>query len=145
MSLSAADWAAELDGFGAQIEVEVGKFKRDRAIEILRGVVEGNPFGDPASWQRPPARDYVPGYSAGSWQITSDENGEAEEVGIRSKQEAIAVGIAAAQEIDFRSKVWIVNPAPYIGRLEGGYSPQKPDGWIDAVLARVEAQAASGS
>lgn len=38
--------------------------------------------------------------------------------------------------------VWIINAAPYIGALEGGYSPKARSGWIARAVKRAKQLAA---
>lgn len=135
---NAATFAAELDAFGAQVEVDAVKLKRTVALEVLRGAVLGNPVGQPRLWKRPAPKDYVGGHSRGNWQMTSGEpaNGE---VPRRSPGEALAE--ADGVDVDLERTIWITNNAPYINRLEyDGHSSQAPDGWVRAVVERTKAR-----
>lgn len=115
-----------------------------RAVaELLTGLVRTNPVGNPSFWKRP-RRGYVGGHSRRNWQITKSPVAP-ELPGADPKPGAANIaateGYAAINALPQTTvRVFIVNPVPYMERLNRGWSRQAPAGWIDAELARVIAK-----
>lgn len=134
----AVQFDTDLGAFGVQIEESVVDRKREAALDVLRGVVLGNPVGQPELWKSKAPKGYVGGYSRGNWQMTSGEPAEGA-VALRPPAAVLAEGDQV--DVGLEETTWITNNAPYVGRLEyDGWSSQAPDGWVRAAVERARAR-----
>ena len=122
--------------------------------ELLTGLVRLNPVGNPSFWKprrlkgggTSPrlARGYVGGHSRRNWQV-SQAPLVAELPGADPKEGAANIaaseGYAKINALPQHTRrAFLVNPVPYIERLDRGWSKQAAAGWIDAEFARVIAK-----
>lgn len=114
---------------------------------ILQTLVLGTPVGNPTIWQQPNSapKGYVGGHARGAWQVSIGspiaEDTPDEQID-NSGRQTIQSGQATLQGQPLGSGgsiVWVVNNAPYIGRLNDGHSLQVTPGWIDASIATAVA------
>jgi len=135
---NAAQFAAELDAFGMEIEVEALAHKREVSLELLAGCVFGTPVGNPRLWKRKAPKGYVGGFHRGQWQLTISTPAEAE-VSLRTPQDVLSE--ADGVVLTLEEPAWVANNGPAITRLEyDGHSRQAPDGWVRAVVERLKAK-----
>lgn len=114
------------------------------AIDILSGIIEKNPVGNPDLWKEsslPAPPGYVGGRSRANWQISIttppsepidaiDSDGNATET----------AGLIAMSQAEPGGSIWIYNNVRYIKRLEDGWSyKQAPLGMVAVTLAEYEA------
>lgn len=136
----AAAFRARIEAFQRHVqEKQLATFKRVMA-EALTGLVKANPVGNPTTWKRP-RKGYVGGHSRRNWQVSLATN-VAEIPGTDANGAAsMRDGYTAIGAIPLGTKkAFLINPVPYMERLNQGWSKQAPTGWIDAVLARVLAK-----
>lgn len=108
--------------------------------ELLTVEVQGNPVGNPTIWKQP--RDgYVGGHSRRNWQVTLTPAAPEQAGADASGQTAVTDGYAAIAQIPRGTpRAYLVNPVPYMERLDQGWSRQAPAGWIGAALQQVMAK-----
>lgn len=138
--MAAADFEAELNAFGLEIESLAVQRKREAMLELFGQLVVGTPVGNPRLWKRKAPKGYVGGYHRGQWQLTSGEPAEGE-VPLRSADETLAAAESAAEDVDLERPGWIANSGPAILALEfTGHSQQARNGWIRAAIERIRAR-----
>lgn len=108
-------------------------------LEMFSGVVRVTPVGNKAIWRsnlgkpadRHTPRGYVGGQARRSWRITVGPPGSS-----ATGQDPITV-LAQAKITD---RINVANPLPYMERLNNGWSSQAPAGWVERVMADVDAK-----
>ena len=134
----AAVFDRELSAFGVEIVEEGTRLLQEVTIDTLRGVVFGNPVGQPRLWKRKAPKGYVGGYHRAQWQVSSGQPAEGQ-VARRSPQEVLSDAESAGLELG--ETAWITNNGPAITRLEfDGHSSQAREGWVRAVVERIRAK-----
>lgn len=119
------------------VEDDVELVIREMAFSILRTAVLATPVGNPTLWKNPESASpgYVGGHARRNWRIgiQSAPSGEIEGV---DKSGAATTGEAATKLRAYRGfpRVYIVNNAPYIGRLNDGHSKQAPRGFVERAI-----------
>lgn len=108
--------------------------------ELLTAEVQGNPVGNPTIWKHP-RDDYVGGHSRRNWQVSLTPDVPEQAGADASGGTALDAGYAAIARIPRGTpKAFLVNPVPYMERLDQGWSRQAPAGWIGAALQAVMAK-----
>lgn len=132
---SAQELRGKFDKFMQDVDAYAAQLKKRVVGEVFARVVQDNPVGERGKWRRnlgkPESqwqpKGYVGGQSRNAWRIS---------VGAANFAEQRNPGdVLAAMRLEDR--VWIVNPMPYIGRLNDGWSKQAPAGWIDRAIQQV--------
>lgn len=107
------------------------------AFEALSHVVLGTPVGNPTLWKDPDRAPpgYVGGHARRNWQvgIASAPGDEIEGVD-PSGGAVLRDGRAVIAQYPGRQRLYIVNNAPYIGRLNDGWSTQAPPLFVEAAI-----------
>jgi len=119
----------------AQTMKEVNAVKREIAKKVLATVVLSTPVGMPSTWLSPPPKGYAPGHARFSWR-TSLGNPVTFEVPGRDPggTRTIAAGFVKIKTARFSQNIWFSNNAPYIGRLDQGWSRQAPAGFVEKAI-----------
>lgn len=127
---------------------EITRELRDASVEIIRDgasaflstAVLATPVGNPSLWRNPQSAPpgYVGGHARRNWQVgqavaPSDERAGEDSGGFLT----IAQGKAEIGRYRRLVRLWVVNNAPYIGRLNDGHSTQAPVGFVERALARA--------
>lgn len=114
---------------------EVNLVKREIAKKVLAVVVLSTPVGMPGTWQSPPPKGYAPGHARFSWR-TSLGNPITVEVPGRDPggTRTIADGFGKIKTSRFLQNIWFSNNAPYIGRLDQGWSRQAPANFVEKAI-----------
>lgn len=145
----ASVFRARLEDFERHVQQKHHMLFKRVAAELLTVLVNGNPVGNPSFWKRP-RKGYVGGHSRRNWQIKNapaavelpgvdkDQTPPRFNDASQSMGTAVTDGYAAIGALPLGTKrVFLVNPTPYMERLNRGWSRQAPAGWIDAALRLV--------
>lgn len=134
----AAVFRARLEGYREHIKRAAHKTLQRVLAETLTQLAQENPVGDPTFWKRPRA-GYVGGHSRRNWQVKLVPQAVAKP-GV-DPAAVMTEGLTEIARLPMGTrKAYLVNPVPYMERLNRGWSRQAPVGWIDAVLQRVLAK-----
>ena len=137
---------AELASWTDRVALQDGaKMQRDLLTDLLYGVVDGNPVGDPRLWNPPVApKGYKGGHSKRNWRVylhrdySGGERPGVDPTGSVVKAEGRAViARITTRPVNFAT---IANPVEYMDALANGWSSQAPAGWIEQTIARVSAR-----
>lgn len=129
-----------MDDFHAEV-LKRGKQLQQRVMgEVFAAVVAATPVGNKSRWKRNlgkspdkwQPKNYVGGTARKGWQIKVG--------GIKSTRGPVGA-IETVVPGQFAS---IVNPVPYMERLNNGWSRQAPAGFIDQAIAMVLAKFPAG-
>jgi hypothetical protein len=105
---------------------EVNTVKREIAKKVIAVVVLSTPVGMPGTWQSPPPKGYTPGHARFSWQTSLDR----------------PITFVKIKTSRLFQNIWFSNNAPYIGRLDQGWSRQAPANFVEkAILTGVRSLA----
>jgi len=132
--------SAELDKLAAVLDAYIDKSITAVAVEAQATLVEGTPIDT--------------GWARNNWLMSLDAPatepaGSPDNVGSASaaSQQGIAIVISSFSHRR-HGNIYIANNVPYIGRLNDGYSPQAPAGYVetalDTAVAVVEANPPKG-
>lgn len=129
-------FALDLKRFGAKTIDDQRLVMRRVALEILRRVVMRTPVGNPTNWKSRAPRGYVGGFARANWQVSISSPGVGEIDQFDANGEAtILEGANTIQSWDGSDAIFIFNNAPYIMRLEYGWSvTQAPQGMVRLTL-----------
>jgi hypothetical protein len=103
--------------------------------QLIGALVMSTPVGMPTTWRSPPPPNYQPGHARFSWQtslgvpITVDIPGTDP-----GGANTIAKGVGTVRRAQLKDTIHFSNNAPYIGRLNEGWSPQQPPGFVDRAI-----------
>jgi hypothetical protein len=124
---------ADLDKFSKALDLTMGQAIRRAVIQVSDGLAVMTPVDT--------------GRAAGSYGIDFDQPGTFEQpASFSGGQEAAGAAIKNQQaklaDLDANPyrQVWIYNHLPYIIPLNEGHSQQAPAGFIESVVAEVEAE-----
>jgi hypothetical protein len=133
----AAAFRLRLERFREHVQkTQSALFKRVMA-ETLRNLNKANPVGNASTWKRP-RKGYVGGHSRRNWQVQTSGPRAAELPGVGSAEQA---GYSAIARMAVTQRTaWLINPVPYMERLEKGWSKQAQAGWIARILQAVLAK-----
>lgn len=127
--MTLAQFNATLRKFTKRMSTEelVG-FQKKIVLTFLEGVVYETPVDQ--------------GRAMGNWQVTIDNpaEGEVEGASGRTEDQVTFDGLAALGGLVPFQIVWVTNNVPYIMRLNEGWSPQAPPGFIEDNLQRAAEQ-----
>ncbi len=122
------------------LDAELTDVTRRIAFATAQACVLATPVGNPTLWQRASA---PPGYTGGharrNWQISLRY---AIQTALAGTDASGAGTLARAQaqlrtfDARFVPRLYLVNNAPYIGRLNDGHSTQAPRGFVEAAIAK---------
>lgn len=103
----------------------IDKSARAMAFNILRGVVIETP------------RDQ--GFASANWNVTTNNPSDAFSESKTNRGEAIRAGSLSIQgfSVERDKQLYIQNHAPYIERLNLGWSKQAGSFYVDKIIARV--------
>ena len=114
---------------------EVNAVKQEIARKVLSVVVLSTPVGMPSLWQSPPPPGYTPGHARFSWRTSLNNPITVEVPGFDPGGTAtIAAGFAKIKPSRFFENIWFSNNAPYIGRLDQGWSRQAPANFVNKAI-----------
>ncbi len=118
---------------------EINLVKREIAKKVIAVVVLSTPVGMPGTWQSPPPKGYAPGHARFSWRTSLDRPITFEAPGVDPGGTAtIAAGFIKIKTSRLFQNIWFSNNAPYIGRLDQGWSRQAPANFVEkAILSGV--------
>lgn len=109
--------------------------KREIAKKVLAVVVLSTPVGMPGTWQSPPPKGYSPGHARFSWRTSLDNPITLEVPGLDPGGTAtIAAGFLKIKTSRPFQNIWFSNNAPYIGRLDQGWSRQAPANFVEKAM-----------
>lgn len=117
--------------------------KREIAKKVLAVVVLATPVGMPGTWQSPPPKGYEPGHARFAWQTSLDSPEVIDVPGVDpGGTRTIAAGFIKIKTSRAFQNIWFSNNAPYIGRLDQGWSRQAPANFVEkAILTGVRSLA----
>ncbi len=111
---------------------DVNIIKQAVAKSVLSVVVLSTPVGMPETWLSPPPPGYQPGHARFSWRTNLNTALGTDMPGIDPGGAAtIAHGIGVIRRSKFRDTIYLTNAAPYIVRLDEGWSRQQRAGFVD--------------
>lgn len=125
----------------ALIRGDAERFVRDMGGDLLSTLVFATPVGNPTLWQNPNSAPpgYVGGHARRNWQVgLNNATPRGERPGEdKSGQPTIAEGRAKMKGFKLGGSIVIANNAPYMGRLNDGYSTQAPRLFVERAISRV--------
>jgi len=131
---SLASFTADLNRFAKTIDSNVELVLKRVALQVLRGVVQKTPVDTGramASWlvgvNKVPADSEAPGDLSNA------------PLSAEAASRIALEGSVEIQQASEYSVIYIINPLPYIFRLENGHSGQAPNGMVAVTLGEVEA------
>jgi len=115
---------------------QVGEKVHQRLGEQMIGtLVLNTPVGMPSTWVSPPPPSYQPGHARFSWQTRLNQEVTIDIPGIDPGGAAtIARGVGTIGKATLNDSIVFSNNAPYIGRLNQGWSPQQAPGFVDRAI-----------
>jgi len=118
------------------LRIQVNEAVKIRLAEnVLGSLVLNTPVGQPGTWKSPPPPTYQPGHARFSWSTTTGSAASGDRPGVDPGGAAtIARGVSVIQRSKLSDIIYFTNTAPYIGRLNQGWSPQQPPGMIDRAI-----------
>lgn len=136
----------DLEKFRKQMDESAREVIADYIFDFMHSLAQSTPVGNTA----PPPEGYLrlyelrqryqglriqEGYAMGNWRVTFRPTGSAVAV-YETNPEVIAVKAFERITDSYKlgSPIYIVNNAPYINRLNEGYSQQAEAGFIDAIV-----------
>lgn len=121
------------DAYNIAVKGAIEKAVQETAAQALTGVVTSTPVGNPDLWQGNAPPGYAGGHARRNWLVSIGRANEQEVPGEdASGQEAIADGIATARRFTLENtRIVLHNSAPYIKRLNDGWSSQAPAGFVE--------------
>ena len=126
----ALDVIVPMSKLGEATRADVEKKMRRVLISVFAHLDSASPIGRPELWQRPPNKDYRPGWFKANWRIIFGVNHDQPvQQDVRSNKSALAL-----RGFKLGAPMLIVNNAPYAQRLAEGHSSQAPIGWVEAAL-----------
>lgn len=110
-----------------ELQQALGDHVAEIAMEIQGELVENPPIGTPVDT----------GFASASWwpKIGSPPTGVAANTSAAESQQRAAIASIASYKIG--QSIWVTNNAPYVGRLNAGWSSQSPQGFIEAAIQTV--------
>lgn len=123
------------------IELESAKEVQDAAKRVLQALVFSTPVGNPALWGSPPPPGYVGGNARANWRVSDSDPGAPRPIdgaGVPA-QATLSAGAAVIQlygRDDFarEDSIFLYNAAPYIRRLNAGWSTQAPPMFVETAV-----------
>lgn len=132
-------FSVDLKRFEGKATGDMRNIIRRVVIDVFSRVILKTPVGQPEIWANPNSapRGYVGGNARGSWQFTVDYPAMTDNNRIDSSgTQAIGETTAKASAWDCQGAAYLVNLAPYIRRLEYGWSHvQAPNGMVRVTLS----------
>lgn len=114
--------------------------------QVLGSLVLTTPVGMPGTWLSVPPAGYTPGHARFSWKVKLNGFDSAD---VPGQDPGGARTIADGQQVMRASKlkdtINIFNNAPYIGRLNNGWSRQAAAGYVDRAIRSGIASAGTGT
>lgn len=133
-------FSRELDrAFEVKVEGSINDSVHKVSAKVLQATVSATPVGNPSLWQEPdnaPA-GYTGGHARRNWQVQVDVFTPNEIDGVdKNGTRTIRAGIKEAERFDIKRnlRVNIHNSAPYINRLNNGWSEQAPAGFVERAV-----------
>lgn len=128
----------------AAVGEDVERIVHDVASKVLGTVVLSTPVGAPGTWLSPPPPDYRPGHARGSWQTTlkdtvKQDNRAIDPGGART----IADGVRIIRRAKFGQNIFITSAAPYMPRLNQGWSRQAGANFVERAARRGATEGAN--
>lgn len=124
---------------GANAHTVVTKFSQD----VLKGVVERTPVGNPSLWKSPAPAGYVGGRLRANWNVSLGTPDLSTDQPASAKGSAFARGasvIATWQGQD----IYLMNSMPYVREIEySGHSSQAIAGMVRVTVADAQAMLAA--
>jgi hypothetical protein len=122
-------------------------------FSLVRNLVMATPVGNPELWKtKYPPKGYTGGHARAAWQVSFGDPIEVDidaNVVDASGEASLASGVGLAlgygnlynmTRTGEAPVVWIVNNAPYIERLNDGWSSQAPAGFFETALSDTAAE-----
>lgn len=141
---NAAGFRLELDRMAQAIQAEALTAQRRVVLDLFRTVNMANPVGNPTTWAKP-RKGYVGGQSRRNWRLSFAPGGSVKPgknpaprggMDIQSQAEAETFLLGMREP----TSLWLTNPMPYMDRLEAGWSPQAPAGWVRNAVTVIAAK-----
>jgi hypothetical protein len=135
-------FAVRLQEIADKTNRNADQFVRDVVEDIATKLIERSPVGDPALWQKPAPKGYVPGTFLANWQLGVNVIPDGE-TGLRDTDRStssptLGTIIANIPEHPAGTTIFLANNVPYARTIEDGHSTQAPTGLVG--LTAIEFQ-----
>jgi len=137
----------QLEEYSKEVQRKLEYMVEQFAVDVVQAATENTPLGDAEKFaelyklrQERLNLDPIEGVSQGAWVVAL--NGDLQFIpsyGKQSGMSAVADANMDVQGYQLGQSFKIGNAAPYIAELEGGYSPQAPDGIMQPTLDQIKA------
>lgn len=149
---SPAQFRLDLAKFAKEtVPKKAAELQRKIAAEVFTMIVQATPVGNHRKWKDnveraakslpPLPKGYVGGHARKNWQMQIGSPIATVKPGTDSSgQQSQATAYRVAASIKKPARVFIVNPLPYVQRLEEGWSKQAPKGMVKRAVAAIVAK-----